>query len=299
MNETLNTTLAEPLIEACSEGRFKDVEALLQSGADPNAGVEEMGRHGVRTVRPLTATFRVLARGDAMPKVASRQAERIMLALIAAGARVRIVEREMLVYAVRMGLPETLNFLVEQGARVHRFGHELMECAMLFRRLDCVEALARLGIDPNVRDQWGSSTFLDICSGNLRLESTQLRGVEAATELAIRFQELFARGVDINVTDRLGSTPLMRAIVNHQDAAMMALLECGAEVDRALRNGVTAVHLAAASGSQDRLRRILAASEESREHIERLSVKRLQPDVKAFLAAFLMEPWATGRTQAA
>lgn len=291
MIATLNTTLAEPLIEACSEGRFKDVAALLDSGADPNAGVEEMGRNGVRLVRPLTAIFRVVARGDTMPKIAQRQSHRIMQTLIEHGARIRIVEREVLIYAVRLGLPKTLQFLVEQGARAHRYAHELMENAILMHKLDCIDALASFGIDPNVRDQWGSTTFLDICAGNLRLEVRA--GVPQ--DLTQRLGQLIEHGIDIHATDRMGTTALMRAVVSQQDGLMQALLIHKASAAPTLRNGVCAVHLAALSGSINRIRLIMAHAD-VRKDLERLNVKRLQPDVKAFLAA---QPWAGQASQVA
>lgn len=293
MTLALNTTLAEPLIEACSEGRFKDVAALLESGADPNVGVEELGRYGVRTVRPLTAIFRVMARADMLPKVAQHQVHRIITALIEAGARVRLADREMLIYAVRMGLPETLQFLVEHGARAHRFGHELMESAIVSRKLECIDVLAKLGIDPNVRDQWGSTTFLDVCFGNLSFDPRPA-SVEEMTRL---IRQLMDHGLDINVTDRLGTTALMRSIVGQQDTIMQALLACGARADLTLPNGVCAAHLAAHTGSVSRLRMLLG-NEHVRKDLERLNVKRLQPDVKAFLAALMTQPWA-GEAQAA
>jgi hypothetical protein len=289
---TFNTTLAEPLIEACSEGRFKDVVSLLESGADPNAGVEEMGRHGVRKVFPMTATFRILARGDALPKLAQKQAERIIHKLVDAGARMRQVEREVLLHSVRMGMPDMITYLATNGARVHRFGHELMEMAILHHKLDCAARLKAMGIDPNVRDQWGSTTFLDLCSGSLKFHMIDAQAFKAdpLRWFRNRLGELFELGVQINSVDAVGATALMRSIVAQQDVITRALLEEGASLQPAMRNGVNALHLAAASGSLDRLKRILR-NVADRSQIERMRVTRLQPDIKAHLAHVLAQPW--------
>jgi ankyrin repeat protein len=294
---SFNTTLAEPLIEACSEGRFKDVVSLLESGADPNSTVEEMGRYGARKVYPMTATFRVLARGDALPKLAQKQSERIIHALVQAGAQMRQVDREVLLHAVRMGMPDMIVYLVGRGARVHRYGHELMEMAILNHRSECIVALKSLGIDPNVRDQWGSTTFLDLCSGALKFAPIEqnLHLEDPVAWFRKRFSALFQLGVQINSTDGVGATALMRSIVAQQDPIMHALLDEGASLQPTMRNGVNALHLAAASGSLSRVKRILRNIAD-RSQIERMRALSLQPDIKAHLAQLLSQHWTRSGT---
>lgn len=289
---SFNTVLSEPLIEACSRGRFKDVVSLLDAGADPNSAIEEMGRNGLRKVYPISATFRVLARGDALPRLALRQSERIIQALVNSGARLRLVEREVLLHSVRMGMPDMISKLVEHGARVQRYAHELMEMAILQNKLDCANRLKALGVEPNVRDQWGSTTFLDLCSGKLGwgLAASSTSQADSVDRLRERLRALFELGVDMNITDKVGATALMRSIVEGQDAAMRALLEEGASLEPAMCNGVNALHLAAGSGSLERLKLILKHVTD-RGQIERIRVLRLQPDVKAHLTQTLHEHW--------
>lgn len=297
MTETkaFNTTLAEPLIEACSEGRFKDVVSLLESGADPNLGVEEVGKNGVRQVYPITATFRVLARGDSLPKMAQRQAERIVDALVQAGAKIRQVEREALIHAVRLGMPEMISFLTDHGARLHRHGHELMEIAILQNKLECAHRLKSLGIDPNVQDQWGCTSFLDICAGKLKLDLVEpaLHDADPLRWYRNRMGELFALGVKINNTDRAGATALMRAIVCRQEVIVRALLEEGSSLQPVMRNGVGALHLAASSGSLECFKRV-ARHASDRSQIERMSAAGLPADVQAHLAFLRSQPAQPG-----
>lgn len=288
---SFNTALVEPLIDACSQGRFKNVVALLGSGADPNASVDEMGRHGIRKVYPMTATFRIIARGDALPKLAQRQSERIIHALIGAGARMRQVEREVLLHSVRMGMPEMIDHLVLNGARAHRYGHELMEMAILHHKIDCAVKLKSLGVDPNIRDQWGSSTFLDLCSGALKFQMIDPESFkeDPLNWFRSRLCGLFELGVQINCIDAVGATALMRSIVAKQDVIMRSLLEEGASLQPTMRNGVNAVHLAVASGSLDRLKRILR-NVSDRNQIDRMNVVKIHSDVKAHLAYILSQP---------
>lgn len=293
MTETIvfNTSLAEPLNEACSEGRFKDVVSFLESGADPNLGVKEMSKNGMRQVYPITATFRLLARGDSLPKLAQRQAERIVSALVRAGAKIQQVEREALIHAVRLGMPEMISFLAGHGARLHRHGHELMELAILQNKLECAHRLKALGIDPNVQDSWGCTSFLDICAGKLQLGlvEPELHTADPLKWYRNRMGELFALGVKINNTDRAGATALMRAIVCRQDVIVQALLEEGSSLQPVMRNGVGALHLAASSGSLECFKRV-ARHLADRSQIDRMSATGLQADVQAYLAFLRNQP---------
>lgn len=286
----------EALIEACSSGRLKDVEALLASGADPTKGVDERGRHGLRKVFPLTATFRVVARGDALPRVAHRQVERIISALITAGATVLNVDREVLLYAVRLGMPDMLTFLFDKGARVLKFGHELMETSILHHKMECAKRLKLLGVDPNVRDQWGSTTFLDICSGMLRLrmEEPAPYQEDPVHWYRQRMTELFALGVKINNTDHSGVTALMRSIVSNQEVIMRALLQEGASLHPTMRNGVGALHLAAYSGSLLCFKDFVSHVED-REQIEKLKKFRLHPEITEYIDYLMGVPTSHGK----
>lgn len=283
-----NAALSEPLIEACAEGRLKEVSTLLKASADPNALVTEPGRQGMRKIYPLTATFRLFSKGDTLPRIIQRQCERIIETLLQAGARIRTVEREMLVHCVRMNNSEMLVFLVNHGARVQRFGHELMEVAILYHNLECAYQLKSLGIDPNIRDHWGSTTFLDICAGMLKLRplQTELSPDELVQWLRARLGDLFDLGIQINSVDTIGATALMRAIVNRNDAMVRALLEEGASLQPIMRNGVNALHLAASCGSMEQFKKILRHVAD-KSQLERLGKLRLQPDIKAHLGSFL------------
>lgn len=281
----LAISLAPALFAACLETDHKQVIALLADGANPNLAHIEVKDSVCTTITPLQATLLSISNDAATPRMLRKQVVRIAKTLFESGARIEKIERTLLLNTVAMEIDELLDVLAAQGARLKRHGFDLMCLAMANESMPMIQALARHGISPNVRDSHHSAPFLDWCAGTLRhrrtRELTALDDPEALAEVIEKFANC---GVDVNHQDRMGATPLMRAIVCGEKTTAKALILAKANTDILLRNGVGALHLAAMCGSQDFLR-FLAAQGVALNDLNRLHAKGLQPDVRAIVLA--------------
>lgn len=281
----LEISLVSDLFSACLETDHKRVIALLAGGADPNLSYIEIKGAIATPVSPLQATLLSVSNDAATPRMLRKQVVRIAKTLFDAGARIDKLERNLLLNTVAMEIDELLDVLADHGARVKRHGFELMSLAMANESIAMIEALGRHGVSPNVRDDHHSTPFLDWCSGTLRARKTKKTPTsENAKNTASVIEKFACCGVNINFQDRMGATPLMRAIVCGENTIAEALILVNANTDILLRNGVGALHLAAMCGSQEFLR-FLSAQGILLNDLKRLHVKGLQPDVKAIVFA--------------
>jgi hypothetical protein len=277
------------LLVACHDGKLREIPILINGGANPNTIFEDGGGVSQKKITPLIAAMRVAARSDTTPKLARAQTLRVLKILIENGAAVRLVDRELVLSAINLDAGDILSFLIETGgARINRMARESMCVAMFGRRYEAFDTLRTFGIDPNIRDVWGSTPLLELCSEHPRLlqdsEWTRHRGDELWHFRQLL--QLIRVGVDINAGDRIGATPVMRALVAGLPALARALIRAGANPGVMLRNGVSTMHLSAACADQDFLR-FMAANEASFEDFRRLKTKRLQPDTRAYIISVL------------
>lgn len=279
---TLEKSLAKPLFDACIDTDHKSVVAVLLQGANPNLKHLHVRDGEAFEIAPLQAMLMAVSNGDATPRMLRKQVVRIAKALFEAGAEFGNLEQDLLLSTVALDAEELLDFLVERGARVkRRHAFELMSLAMANESILMINALIKQNVNPNIRDAHFSTPFLDWCSGLLKSKSTVKnsfnKDCESISQLIGKFA---ASGVDIDLSDHLGATPLMRALVVGENEIAKALILSKANTEIFLRNGVGALHLAVVCGSQDFLR-FLSRQEISMLDLNKLDVRNLQPDVKA------------------
>lgn len=280
----LEKSLAEPLFNACIETNHKAVVALLAQGASPNLSHMLLRGGEQHGVAPLQAMLMAVSNADATPRMLRKQVVRIAKTLFEAGAQIGNLERNLLLNTVALDADELLDVLVARGARVQRrHGFELMSLAMANESTLMINALVRQSVNPNMRDAHFSTPFLDWCSGFLRSRRTVSTPAPRDPQILSKIiQQFMESGVDINLPDHLGATPLMRALVAGENEVAKALILAKANTELLLRNGVGALHLAAACGSQDFLR-FLSTQEIPTSDLKRLRIKNMQPDVKSIV----------------
>lgn len=277
------------LLTACYDGRQREIPILVAGGADPNMIFEDGAGISPRRITPLLAVMRVAARGDTTPKLARKQTLRLLKLLFDQGALPKLCDRELVLSAINLDAGEILSFLIETGgARIGRMARESMCVAMFGRRYEAFDTLRTYGLDPNIRDTWGSTPLLELASEHPRLLQ-DAEWVSRKHEDLWHFRQLLQLvrlGVDIDAGDRIGATPLMRALVAGLPGLARALVRAGANTQVMLRNGVSTLHLAAACGNQDFLR-FLVANGASFQEFRRLKSKRLQPDMRSYIVSAL------------
>lgn len=280
----LEEILARPLFQACLETNHKEVQHLLSQGANPNLSYKKIMDGNAQSFFPLQATLMALSKGDATPRMLKKQVVRIATTLFDAGARLDSIERHLLFSAVDMEVEDLLELLVAKGAKVQkRQGFELVCIAMVNQSDEMLNALVKHGVNLNVRDYHLSTPFLDWISGQVRVKRAEQKLEDADTESLLKIIEKFKLcGVDINLRDHLGATPLMRCLVTGKTKTARALVLANADMELSMINGVKAIHLASACGNQDLLRFLF----ERGLQVEAGDISRmanLQPDTKSLV----------------
>lgn len=276
------------LVQACLEGQYKLVVALLASGADPNALGHASAPDGSawEGITPLQATILATASVEEVtPKMLRKQTARIVRVLLSRGALTVEIERDLVHHCANHNLAEVLEVLAEHNVRLRRYGYDLVAIAMHHGHLDVLQVLNGHNCAVNLQNDKGSRPFLDICSGTVRAAITGRKPPIASVEvLAERLRTYIALGLDLEAADKVGATPLMRAIVTGNETMAWALLACGASPRVVMRNGVCITHLAAACMGSAFLRQFLKLTDTQSE-LRRLQARRLQPDVRAIVQA--------------
>lgn len=188
-----------------------------------------------------------------------------------------------LLYAARSGCLRCISAIVAAGESIDRPTPEGVTPLMLAidnLNFDAADLLLDLGANPHYSDWWGRTALYLAVDMN-----TDIPGVRNANSMATRdpdstrelgktsldlVQRLLNTGVEVNsqlnmhrvgrggnsmrFTDDLlttGATPLLRAAIMHDHAAMRLLLEFGALVDLPNASGVTPLMAAASVGVRD------------------------------------------------
>jgi ankyrin repeat protein len=175
-----------------------------------------------------------------------------------------------LLYAARSGCAECVVALVKAGEDVDRPTPDGVTALMLAidnYEFDTASALLDLGANPHYADWWGRTALYLAVDMNTYVPRTPAYPRSSATTGIALIERFLASGVDVNpqltlhrpgrggnserFTDDLltaGATPLLRAAITHDHAAMRALLEHGAEVDLPNATGMTPLMAAAGLG---------------------------------------------------
>lgn len=278
--------LAKSLILACSEGDAGKIDELLKNGADPNYQSDIL-LYGIPSKTfPLLAAAEFVKKKVGLPILLRKHATNLIKKLTDAGAIPSLCERQLLETIAATGNDDAMALLVSHHARPARHAHALISSAMIHHHPHMIAQLKVFGVDPNIKDGWGSSPLLDICCAQLPFFHDHHWADTHEKELWYlrHMQALKHVGVDLNIRDRVGATPLMRAIVSGQIGIAKALIHAGADINAQLKNGVATIHLAAFCTNRNFMDFMMGFSPQ-RNDLVRMTLKRLQPDVKAFITA--------------
>jgi len=233
-----------PLELACLSGKINMVSWLIKNGANPD------GAPGIHN--GLWTALR-------------NENEALLRVLLEGGADVNIErgkgDTPFRVVCTR-GLPYFAKILIEAGANYNfkekSLGKTSLRAAAHFGRTEMVQLLLDLGLDPDVRDDWGwtplhvainPETAKALIDGGANIHAKAKDGNEAIHSLigenmldSVKY--LLSLGVDVDALGKNNITPLHQAVIfNHVDGAKM-LLENGANIEAADNNGMTCLHFA-------------------------------------------------------
>jgi ankyrin repeat protein len=178
-----------------------------------------------------------------------------------------------LLYAARSGCADCVRAILAAGEDIDRPTPDGVTALMLAIdnfEFDTAKVLLDAGANPHLSDWWGrTALYLAIDMNTYVPRTPAYPRSKTATGMEL-VNQLLAAGVDVNtqlnhhrpgrggnsqrfVDDLLttGATPLLRAAIMHDHAAMRALLEHGAEVDLPNVMGVTPLMAAAGVGVRE------------------------------------------------
>jgi ankyrin repeat protein len=178
-----------------------------------------------------------------------------------------------LLYAARSGCADCVRAILAAGEDIDRPPPDGVTALMLAIdnfEFDTAKVLLDAGANPHLSDWWGrTALYLAVDMNTYVPRTPAYPRSKTATGMEL-VNQLLAAGVDVNtqlnhhrpgrggnsqrfVDDLLttGATPLLRAAIMHDHAAMRALLEHGAEVDLPNVMGVTPLMAAAGVGVRE------------------------------------------------
>ena len=275
-----NQEMWTPLHFAAKNNHLEVVNELLRAQADVNART-------IHRETPLTLSAR-------------KGYTSVVSALVAAGAR---PDTNLVWRVLDKGDADILALLLssEKGVDVNTpndRGQTLLQAAVQAGKThaSCVAALIDAGADTNVRDGEGRHPLhLAVDLGTENVVRTLLfhrspPGTPSST--ASSSAPSSPHGLDLNAVVSLdGSTPLHRAVYGGNEDVVRALLDGGADIDKADATGNTPLHLAVASGAQRVMYTLLqaGASLSAKNADGWTPVKLAQREEQTEIAAFLRE----------
>jgi ankyrin repeat protein len=178
-----------------------------------------------------------------------------------------------LLYAARSGCAECARAILAAGENIDRptpDGTTALMLAIDNLEFDTAKALLDAGANPHVSDWWGrTALYLAVDMNSYKSRTPEYPRSKSTTGMDL-VNALLAKGVDVNpqlnmhrpgrggnsarfVDDMLtvGATPLLRAAITHDNAALKALLAAGARVDLPNVMGVTPLMAAAGVGVRE------------------------------------------------
>lgn len=226
-----------PLYEAVQIADSTFVQMLIEAGADVNKPVA-LDPDGTAIVTPLSMA-------------ATQGYHEIVTLLLAAGAELNCplnaCGETALIYAVRKGSTETVNILLNAGAKqpVIFMGETPLSIALEAEHATIVKLLLDAGAaEAHSSDADASPLYIAAMKGNLRLATL-----------------LVQRGAPLDATTAIGNeTALLAATEREHITIVHLLLRAGARTDIAESSGKTPLYIAAERGSIAILRLLLACN---------------------------------------
>ena len=181
-------------------------------------------------------------------------------------------------HAVLTGNVEQVRFLIEQGVDIYHPVHKsltLLRLAEICDRVEVVEALCQMGLDPSAKRPDGSTELHSLMGFSSRINSLVVaaaRDLEARNDLGLTplqyaawcnreavVQALLNGGSDIEARDERGCTALMYAASRGNSEMVSCLLARHADVNARDNNGKSALYYATQYGTSDTARVLIGA----------------------------------------
>ncbi len=146
--------------------------------------------------------------------------------------------------AVLTGNVEQVRFLIEQGVDIYHPVHKsmtLLRLAEICDRVEVVEVLCQLGIDPSAKQADGNTELHSLMGFSPRINHL-----------------VVAAAHDLEARNELGLTPLQYAAWCNREAVVQALLDGGSDIEARDERGCTALMYAASRGNTEIVSCLLA-----------------------------------------
>ena len=274
-------SINDQLVQACFLSQLKTVSFLLEQGADPTIRGTVINAAGkeIPDMTPIRAALLATTQDDVTPKMLKKQTARIVKLLLSRGAITDDHEREIVMHCARHNLAEVLEVLGQHNVRLRRYGFEVMGLSMYLGHTDVMKSMTLYNCSVNIQNDRGNRPFLDLCSQSFRIGEISFTSKEQSIEtLAETFRSYVDVGLNLEATDKVGCTALMRSIATGNHNFTKALLMAGANPRAMLKTGVSATHLACICMNSTQLKSFLDMSGTHNE-LSALKTTMLKPDV--------------------
>ena len=241
---------------AAQSGNDEIVSALLAAGADPNVADTSAGHTALMRAidTQYESTVKILLKAKADPNKTSLDGKTcldmavesrkpgIVQALLDSGANVKAVSADgdsPVLLAAQNGMEESyeiIRILAKAGAPMDQSNaaYSPLEYAVEQENLKLIQVLLENGANPSAKVKTGSTPL------HRALDNTEI-----LTTL------IGAKGVDLNVADETGDTPLISAARNGRVDAVKILLKAGADTSKKDLTGATALMAAEGMGQTE------------------------------------------------
>lgn len=225
-----------------SEAALDVLNLLLDAGSDPFV-LDCNGRMPVHTTWNASLGWQPYSPYERMPESNFESMELLLDAMGDNAVNIPDAKgRPTLFYALRVGTLEQIQDVLAKGAdpntRIPRTHERPLHAAWSYNKSQAIPLLLEAGADPHARKKKSKTLLLHVASG--WRENVEL------------LQVLLDAGMDIELSDPFGNTPLLCAVKSEVAVHVAMLLEAGANVHTPNADGLTPLLAAVALTSIDK-----------------------------------------------
>jgi hypothetical protein len=274
------------LVSACAAGDVKLLQRLLKVGRGTTTSIQQSQERNEASDEAVLAAAEFALSSEGTPRVKVKVVNRMLMLLYSHGItptpdNLRLA-KVLITSCNADGLAQSITY----GLDLQKFASECVSAAAACADITILEVLRDNGISINTRNTWGNTVLHHLADGTLIFndELAPKRKRDPAHGLTQKLSVLLGVGLDIDAVDAVGATALCRAIATDNLDFARSLLSQGANPTVKMRNGVDAVHLAAAKCPRDFIELILRCKN-AQTSLSNLRLTRAQPDVISLIRA--------------